>query len=63
MEWLTRAEGVSRVPMAGDQPGTVLIKSTPGSLQGPWIHPGFRKHNFVRRGYEKAKILKKTPIA
>lgn len=75
MEWLTQTEGVSRVPMAGEQPGTVLIKSTPGNLQKPWIHPGFRKHNFVRRGYEKArhkfkqeldkqvaKILKKTPI-
>ena len=75
MEWLTRSSGVSRVPMAGKQPGTVLIKSTPGMLQGAWIHPGFRKNNFVRRGYEKArrkfaqelskqveKILKKTPI-
>jgi hypothetical protein len=76
MEWLTRSEGISRVPMAGKQPGTVLIKSTPSNLSGPWIHPGFRKNNFLRRGYEKArrkfarelekqfeKILKKTPIA
>jgi len=76
MEWLTRAEGVTRVPMAGKQPGTVLIKSTPSVMDGPWIHPGFHKHNFLRRGYEKArrkfakelesqfeKILKKTPIA
>lgn len=75
MEWLTRGAGVSRVPMAGKQPGTVLIKSTPATTQPPWIHPGFRKNNFVRRGYEKArrkferelktqieKILKKTPV-
>ena len=75
MEWLTQQRGVSRVPMAGKQPGTVLIKSTPGGSQQPWIHPGFRKHNFIRRGYEKArrkfeqelktqinKVLKKTPI-
>jgi hypothetical protein len=75
MEWLTRNEGVSRVPMGGKQPGTVLIKSTPSRLNGPWIHPGFRKNNFLRRGYEKArrkfeqelnkqveKILKKTPV-
>lgn len=75
MEWLTQREGVSRVPMPGKQPGTVLIRSTPGRMQKPWIHPGFRKHNFVRRGYEKARrkfeaelnkqvanVLKKTPI-
>jgi hypothetical protein len=75
MEWLTQVEGVSRVPMAGKQPGTVLIRSTPGLMQKPWVHPGFRKHNFLRRGYEKARrkfalelekqvgnILKKTPI-
>lgn len=75
MEWLTRTEGVTRVPMAGKQPGTVLIKSTPGTTQKAWIHPGFKKHNFLRRGYEKARrkfeqelnkqvetVLKKTPI-
>jgi hypothetical protein len=75
MEWLTRPEGVNAVPMPGKQPGTVLIRATPASKEGAWIHPGFRKHNFVRRGYEKARrkfeqelnkqvenVLKKTPI-
>lgn len=74
MEWLTQQEGVSRVPMPGPK-GTVLIRTTPATPREAWIHPGFRKHNFVRRGYEKArrkmeqelekqveKILKKTPI-
>lgn len=75
MEWLTQQEGVTRVPMKGPG-GTVLIRATPATPQEAWIHPGFRKHNFVRRGYEKArlkmeqelekqieKILKGTPIA
>lgn len=75
MEWLSQQEGVSRVPMPGKQAGTVLIKSTPGRNQKPWIHPGFRKHNFIQRGYERAlrtysqdlqkqidKILRSTPI-
>lgn len=54
MDWLTRQEGVSRVPMKGPR-GTVLIKTTPTSPRDAWIHPGFRKHNFVRRGYERAR--------
>jgi len=54
MEWLTQQAGVSRVPMA--QPdGTVLIRSTPATGDKAWIHPGFKKHNFVRRGYERAR--------
>jgi hypothetical protein len=74
MGWLTKQEGVSRVPMKGPA-GTVLIKSTPASKATAWIHPGFRKHNFIRRGYERARrkiedmltgqvvdLLKKLPI-
>lgn len=74
MEWLTQEEGVPRVPMPGPG-GTVLIRTTPAQKQNAWIHPGFRKHNFVRRGYDKArrkfkdeldkqiaKVLKNTPI-
>jgi len=74
MTWLTQQEGISRVPMQGPR-GTVLIRTTPALRQDAWIHPGFRKHNFLRRGYEKArrkiakeletqvaKILKETPI-
>jgi len=75
MTWLTQQEGVSKVPMKGSRPGTVVIKSTPTSPSNAWIHPGFRKHNFIRRGYERArremdklladqvgKVLSKTPI-
>jgi len=71
----TQQAGVSRVPMKGPD-GTVLIRSTPSSAEGAWIHPGFKKHTFVRRGYEKArrkmvkllekqvvKVLKGMPIA
>ena len=75
MGWLTQQAGVSRVPMV--QPnGTVLIRSTPATADSAWIHPGFKKHTFVRRGYEKAlrkmkqmlatqvtKVLKGMPIA
>lgn len=54
MEWLTQQEGVSRVPMR--QPdGTVLIRSTPANAAGAWIHPGFQKHTFLRRAYEKSR--------
>lgn len=75
MVWLTQQEGVSRVPMPGPG-GTVLIRTTPATARDAWVHPGFRRHSFLRRGYEKArrkmeqelekqivKILKGTPIA
>jgi len=74
MEWLTQQAGVSRVPMKGPG-GTVLIRTTPASPQDSWIHPGFKKHTFVRRAYEKSrrkmkamidqqimKTLKETPL-
>ena len=54
MDWLTRQAGVSRVPMKGPG-GTVLIKTTPASKEKAWIHPGFKKHNFIRRGYDRAR--------
>lgn len=54
MEWLTKEAGVNAVPMR--QPdGTVLIRSTPRMAKDAWIHPGFAKNNFVRRGYERAR--------
>jgi hypothetical protein len=62
MEWLTQQAGVSRVPM--QQPdGTVLIRSTPATGGSAWIHPGFKKHTFVRRGYEKARRRMKKMLA
>lgn len=54
MEWLTRQAGVSRVPMKGPD-GTILIRTTPRTPQEAWVHPGFKKHNFLRRGYERAR--------
>lgn len=54
MSWLLKREGLSRIPMKGPK-GTVLIKTVPSSPTNVWIHPGFFKHNFVRRGYERAR--------
>lgn len=54
MDWLTRQKGISRVPLKGPG-GTVLIKSAPASPEDAWIHPGFLKHTFIRRGYERAR--------
>lgn len=75
MSWLTKDAGVNIVPMR-DESGTVVLRSTPYSKQDAWIHPGFRKHNFVRRGYERARrqmdallvkqverVLKDAPLA
>lgn len=54
MTWLTQQEGVRRVPM--EQPdGTVLIRSTPASPENAWIHPGFARHTFLRRAYDKSR--------
>ena len=54
MNWLLRQEGLTKIPIKGPK-GTVLIKTVPASSNNVWIHPGFRKHNFVRRGYERAR--------
>lgn len=54
MTWVTQQNGLTKLPMPqGD--GTVLVKTTPVSSRQAWIHPGFRKHNFVRRGYLRAR--------
>lgn len=55
MTWLTKADGITHVPIPGDRPNTVSILTAPKRRKDAWIHPGFRKHNFVRRGYNKAK--------
>ena len=64
MDWLrrdgsARSGAVPRVPMKGST-DTPLIRTTPGMgsdgrQQPSWIHPGFKKHNFIRRGYERAR--------
>lgn len=60
MTWLTQERGVHVVPMKGTD-NVVLFRSTPLKLSDAWIHPGVRKHNFIRRGIDKAKAeLMKT---
>lgn len=75
MTWLTHQAGISKWGIRqSDQ--KVLIKTTPLGSQDAWIHPGFRKHTFVRRGYDRArrqmksllnervaKVLSNTPVA
>jgi hypothetical protein len=54
MTWMTAQEGFTKLPMP-QADGTVLVKTTPSSARQAWIHPGFRKHNFIRRGYLRAR--------
>ena len=54
MDWLTQQAGISRFPMKGED-GTVLIRTTPTTSDDAWVHPGFRKNNFIRRGYERGR--------
>ena len=53
MDWLTKSDGVTNVPMrSGNQRTTVIVGTPTGDKV--WVHPGFRKHTFIRRGYENA---------
>ena len=54
MTWLTKKEGVDKVPII-DPLGRVIIRSTPANENSAWIHPGFAKHTFIKKGYEMAK--------
>ena len=54
MTWLTRAAGVNKVPMV-QKDGTVLVRCTPLTKAGAWIHPGFARHTFLERGIKKAR--------
>lgn len=54
MRWLTQARGVDVVPMKDDT-GVVLFRTTPVRISDAWVHPGIRKHDFIRRGIERAK--------
>jgi len=53
MDWLTR-DRVPRVPIV-ERDGTVVVRMTPAPGQKLWVHPGFKKHNFVQRGIAKAR--------
>lgn len=53
MSWLTREKGVGVVPLKDDH-GDVIFRMAP-QMKDAWIHPGFQKHNFIRRGVEKGR--------
>lgn len=86
MDWLrrdsaARGDPINPAKLNVEGRSRVIFRTTPGmgkdgGVQRSWVHPGFRKHNFLRRGYEKArkkvdkmlekqveKVLNETPIA
>jgi hypothetical protein len=36
-------------------PGTIQTGKDAGDNRPLWIHPGFQKHTFIRRGYDRAR--------
>jgi len=62
MKWLTRDRGVGIVPLEPKK-GTVIFRWAPQRKEHAWIHPGFERHNFVDRGFRKAKTeISKTAM-
>ncbi len=53
MTWLTQQAGVQVVPMEGPQE-TTIFRTTPAHKEGAWMHPGFRKHEFLDRAIRRA---------
>lgn len=54
MKWLTRAHGVSKIPLR-DKNGQVVIRTAPLTTDKAWIHPGIAKHHFIERAFRKAQ--------
>jgi hypothetical protein len=54
MTWLTKAAGVETVPFT-DPMGKVVFRSTPQNDSDAWVHPGFSKHTFIEKGWERAR--------
>lgn len=52
---LTLARGGEVVPIT-TSPGIVIFRVVPPKLTDAWVHPGFIKHNFVKRGVAAGKI-------
>ena len=53
MKWLSQPDMTAlRIARSG---GEVVFRTTPNPSKGGryWIHPGFRKYNFLRRGIDK----------
>lgn len=56
MTWLTQDNGVGIVPLQDEQ-GNTIFRFAPKNASTAWIHPGFARHNFIRRGVEKARAF------
>lgn len=54
MTKLTLARGGDVVPIKTG-PSTVIFRIVPPTLTNAWIHPGFSKHNFIKRGIAKGR--------
>jgi hypothetical protein len=54
MTWLTAARGGQVVPITTG-PGVVIFRMVPPRLNDAWVHPGYAKHHFIRRGVEKGR--------
>ena len=55
MTWLTRERGIDVVPILL-QNGEVIMRATPATASGAWIHPGYARHTFVARALKKARL-------
>jgi hypothetical protein len=54
MKWLTRAQGVKKVPLRAKD-GSLVIRSTPLTTDKAWIHPGIARHTFIQRAFDRAR--------
>lgn len=50
---LTKTRGVDVVPMT-DERGKVIFRAAPSNASSAWVHPGFKKHDFISRGVDRA---------
>jgi hypothetical protein len=54
MQKLTLALGGDVVPIKTG-PSTVIFRVVPPKLADAWIHPGFSRHNFIKRGIDRGR--------
>lgn len=54
MKWLTKAQGVAKVPLR-DKDGILVIRSTPLTTDKAWIHPKIAQHSFIQRAFDRAR--------
>jgi hypothetical protein len=53
MTWLTQTRGVKTVPFYNPT-GKIIFRTTPKTQNDAWIHPGFAKHDFIQRAFDRA---------